>query len=72
MNSMVFGKLMDREQPVVACKGCNANIPAGVTEIPVFKSIVVECPLCKSKRQYLPSEVFRGRVNHKLKARNIS
>jgi hypothetical protein len=47
---------------VVTCKRCRRDVPAGLKEFP-FQSIVLECPLCGERRQYMPSEVFLGRTN---------
>jgi hypothetical protein len=50
---------------VIACKGCHQNILAPVETMP-DSGIVAECPLCKEKRRYLPTEIFKGRVSHGL------
>jgi hypothetical protein len=50
---------------VLACKGCNQNIPVPVQTMP-SSWIIAEWPLCKEKRRYLPSEIFKGRVSHDL------
>lgn len=50
---------------IVACKGCLQNIPAPVKTMP-DSWIVAECPLCGTKRQYLPTEIFMGRISHEL------
>lgn len=50
---------------VVACKGCQQNIPAPVGTMP-DTWIVAECPLCGAKRQYLPADIFMGRISHLL------
>lgn len=49
----------------VRCKECGENIPAPVATIPDTWVIAV-CPLCRSKRRYLPYEIFRGRVSAQL------
>jgi hypothetical protein len=33
--------------------------------------IVVECPLCGVNRRYLPADIFRGKLSHKLIARPL-
>lgn len=50
---------------IVAYKGCHQNIPAPVKTMP-GSWIVAECPLCGTKRRYLPTEIFMGRVSHEL------
>jgi len=50
---------------VVACKGCRENIAAMVQTLPA-RPIAVKCPLCAEHRQYLPSEVFQGRLSYLL------
>jgi hypothetical protein len=50
---------------VVNCKGCRENIAAMVQTLPA-QPIAVKCPLCSEHRQYLPSEVFQGRLSHLL------
>jgi endogenous inhibitor of DNA gyrase (YacG/DUF329 family) len=49
-----------RKTFVVKCKQCGRDVPSGREEFP-FQSITVECPLCRERRQYRPSEVFLGR-----------
>lgn len=49
----------------VCCKKCGENIPAPVGTMP-DSWIVARCPLCGEKRSYLPSEIFRARLSHKL------
>src|ERR1035441_1420191 len=49
----------------ICCKGCGANIPAPVENMPV-SWIVTQCPLCGDKRRYLPSDIFRGRLSKKV------
>jgi len=58
---MAFG-IQDRKLFVVECKRCRRNVAAGVQQFP-FRSIVVFCPLCGERRQYLPSDVYLGRPN---------
>lgn len=50
---------------MVHCKGCMENIPASVGTMP-DSWIVALCPLCGEKRRYLSSEIFRGKLSHKL------
>jgi hypothetical protein len=50
---------------VIRCKGCGENIPAPVETMPA-QPIAAKCPLCSEQRRYLPSEVFLGRLSHKL------
>jgi len=47
------------------CEGCGENIPTPV-ETMRDSWIVAECPLCESKRRYLPTEIFRGTLSHLL------
>lgn len=49
----------------IRCKGCGENIPAPVATMP-DSWIIAECPLCGERRAYLPPEIFRGRLSHKL------
>ena len=49
----------------VTCKGCGQNIPAPVQTMP-DTWIVTDCPLCGSRRAYLPPDIFRGRLSHLL------
>ena len=49
----------------VCCKGCDENIPAPVETMP-DTWIVTGCPLCGSKFRYLPTDIFRGRLSHRL------
>lgn len=48
---------------VVCCKGCKENIPAPVETLP-SSWIAAKCPLCGEHRQYLPTEIFQGRVSY--------
>jgi hypothetical protein len=50
---------------VVTCKGCHQNFPAPVETMP-SSWIVAKCPLCGEHRRYLPTEIFKGRMSHKL------
>ena len=47
------------------CKKCGENIPAPVGTIP-DTWIAAQCPLCGEKRNYLPSEIIRGKLSYKL------
>jgi hypothetical protein len=49
----------------VRCKGCDECIPAPVETMP-DAWIVAECVLCGAKRKYLPTDIFRGRLSHKI------
>ncbi len=49
----------------IRCKGCGEIIPAPVGTMP-DSWIVAECPLCGQRRRYLPSEIFRGTLPHRL------
>ncbi len=60
--TMAFG-FQERKQFVVAYRRRQREVPAGVKEFP-FKSIAVKCPLCGEQRQYLPLEIFLGRLNN--------
>ena len=50
----------------IRCKGCGENIPAPVETMP-DTWIAAQCPLCYQRRRYLPTDIFRGRLSHKLK-----
>jgi hypothetical protein len=50
---------------VVRCKGCGEPVPAPVQTMP-DSWVVAECPLCGAKRKYLPTDIFRGRLSHKI------
>ena len=49
----------------IRCKGCGENIPAPVGTMP-DSWIGADCPFCGTKRRYLPSEIFRGRLSARL------
>jgi len=49
----------------IRCKRCGENIPAPVATMP-DTWVVSECPLCGTKRRYLPTEIFRGRLSPHL------
>ena len=49
----------------IRCKACGENIPAPVETVPDCW-MIAECPLCCTKRRYLPAEIFRGRLSAKL------
>jgi hypothetical protein len=54
----------------IRCKGCGENIPAPVLTMP-DTWIVAECPLCGVKRRYLPVEIFRGTLSHRLRLQRV-
>ena len=54
----------------IRCKKCGENIPAPVGTMP-DTWIAAQCPLCGEKRSYLPSEIFRGKLSHKLGPRPV-
>jgi hypothetical protein len=49
----------------VRCKGCAESIPAPVATLP-DTWIVAACPLCGVRRSYLPADIFRGKLWHRL------
>ena len=49
----------------IRCKGCAENIPPPVETMP-DTWIVAECVLCGAKRKYLPTDIFRGLLSHKI------
>lgn len=49
----------------VCCKRCRETITAPVMTMP-DTWIVADCPLCGERRAYLPSDIFRGRLSHRL------
>jgi hypothetical protein len=49
----------------IRCKGCDENIPAPVDTMP-DDWIIAQCPLCGSRRRYLPADIFRGTISHRL------
>lgn len=55
---------------IVECKGCRENIPAPVQTMP-GTWIIAECPLCHEKRRYLPVEISRGRLSHKVRPEHL-
>jgi hypothetical protein len=50
---------------LVCCKGCRENIPAPCETVPA-QPVAARCPLCGEHRQYLPSEIFAGRLSYLL------
>jgi hypothetical protein len=48
---------------LVCCKGCRENIPAPCETVPA-QPVAARCPLCGEHRQYLPSEIFAGRLSY--------
>jgi hypothetical protein len=49
----------------IRCKECGENIAAPVGTMPDYW-ITALCPLCGEKRNYLPSEIFRGNLSFNL------
>ena len=49
----------------IHCKKCGKNIPVLVGTMP-DSWIAAECPLCREKRSYLPSEIFKGKLSYRL------
>jgi hypothetical protein len=54
----------------IRCKKCGENIPAPVGIMPDYW-IAALCPLCGEKRNYLPSEIFRGNLSFKLGRKQV-
>jgi hypothetical protein len=54
----------------IRCKQCGENIPAPVLTIP-DRWIAAECPLWRVKRRYLPAEIFRGTLSHRLRPHRV-
>ena len=54
----------------IHCKKCGENIPAPVGTMP-DTWIAALCPLCGEKRNYLPSEIFRGKLSLKLALKDV-
>jgi hypothetical protein len=50
---------------VVTCKVCGECVPALVETMP-SSWIIAQCPLCGEKSQYLPPEIYRGKLSMKL------
>ena len=50
---------------VIRCKQCGRNIPAPVETMP-DQYFVATCPLCGARRNYLPAELFQGRLSYEL------
>jgi len=50
---------------VIRCKQCGRNIPAPV-ETMQDQYFVARCPLCGAQRNYLPAELFQGRLSYEL------
>jgi hypothetical protein len=59
----MFPQPQSQKVVVIQCKSCRENIPAPVESMP-SQPIAAKCPLCHEHRQYLPSEVFLGRLSH--------
>lgn len=51
----------------ICCQACGENVPAPVETIPDCW-VIAECPLCRTKRRFLPAEIFRGRLSARLAA----
>jgi hypothetical protein len=49
----------------VTCKGCGECVPAPVETMP-SSWIIVQCPLCNEKNQYVPPDIYRGNLSMKL------
>jgi hypothetical protein len=62
---LMFTRPESSKLVVVQCKGCHENIPAPVESMPA-QPIAAKCPLCHEQRRYLPSEVFLGRLSHRM------
>lgn len=50
---------------VIRCKQCGRNIPAPVETMP-DQYFVARCPLCGVRRNYLPADLFQGRLSYDL------
>jgi hypothetical protein len=53
---------------VVTCKRCREAIPAPIQTMP-DTWIVVICPLCGDTRRYLPAQIYRGMMSHRIQRR---
>jgi hypothetical protein len=53
---------------VIACQGCQQNIPAPIETMPEFW-IIAGCPFCGAMHRYLPADIFQGRLSHDLLAK---
>lgn len=49
----------------IRCKKCGENMPAPVGTMP-DNWIAAQCPLCGTKRTYLPLDIFRGKLSYRL------
>ena len=49
----------------VTCKGCGECVPAPVETMP-SSWIIAQCPLCDGKSEYLPPDIYRGKLSMKL------
>jgi hypothetical protein len=54
----------------VRCKECGETVPAPVGTMPETW-IVAKCPLCDDRRRYPPSDIYRGKLSHKLRADHV-
>ncbi len=71
MLSFAFGLSPIRQSDfTIRCKKCGENIPAPVGTMP-DTWIAAQCPLCGEKRNYLPSEIFRGKLSYRLGPRPV-
>ena len=62
----VFNPPDSRRRDFIAnCKGFGENIPAPVQAMP-DTWIIAHRPLYSERRAYLPTEIFRGRLSHRL------
>ena len=50
---------------VVSCKRCDKVIPSRTNRLP-DQAVLVVCPLCSEKRQYLPTEIFQGKPCYEI------
>jgi hypothetical protein len=54
----------------IRCKGCAENIPAPIETMP-DTWVIAKCPLCGQRRRYLPTEIFRGTLSHRLESQHV-
>ena len=65
LKRMSFHGVPTRFALLVACKGCQRPISAGIGSIP-DNPVAVLCPACREHRRYRPSEVYEGRMPAEL------
>ena len=53
----------------IKCKHCRETIPAPCATVPDTSFLAV-CPFCDEKRRYLPQEIFRGKLSHRVWVRS--